>query len=84
MRWELINEVAGYDEILSVFVDPVLKLHTTRSWDFLDAQSGIIGPPVHQYGHTSPDPDVIIGMIDTGASAVIYIYIPSFFDPFSF
>lgn len=49
--------------IVSVFPDPVLKLHTTRSWDFLQVESGEVGakavrPPV--------DGDVIIGMIDTG------------------
>ncbi|CAN6443214.1 unnamed protein product [Victoria cruziana] len=59
--------------IVSVFPDPVLKLHTTRSWDFLQVESGEVGakavrPPV--------DGDVIIGMIDTG----IWPESPSFND----
>ncbi|KAK2634531.1 hypothetical protein Ddye_029323 [Dipteronia dyeriana] len=54
-------------EVVSVFPDPILKLHTTRSWDFLE-------PPPHptttsssttHHNHLSTE-DVIIGIIDTG------------------
>lgn len=62
---------SGYDEILSVFPDPTLKLHTTRSWEFLDSQSGL-RLPVHKYRHASQD--VIIGVIDTGTISCQYYF----------
>ncbi|KAG6783262.1 hypothetical protein POTOM_012707 [Populus tomentosa] len=62
----------GHDGIVSIFRDPILQLHTTRSWDFLEAASGM------QYKHKQPSmsSDVIIGMIDTG----IWPESPSFND----
>uniref|UniRef100_A0A0C9SAZ1 TSA: Wollemia nobilis Ref_Wollemi_Transcript_1441_2604 transcribed RNA sequence n=1 Tax=Wollemia nobilis TaxID=56998 RepID=A0A0C9SAZ1_9CONI len=56
--------------IVSVFPDPLLELHTTHSWDFLDTQSGISAPAY------SPSGDTIIGMLDTG----IWPESPSFSD----
>lgn len=44
---------------MSVFPDPVLELHTTRSWDFLKENSGI-------FSHLPPSNDIIIGIVDTG------------------
>lgn len=52
-----ISEKAG---VVSVFPDPVLELHTTRSWDFLQTESGLSAPTYTTTG------DSIIGMIDTG------------------
>ncbi|KAF5962080.1 hypothetical protein HYC85_003289 [Camellia sinensis] len=69
------NEAAllsGHDEVVSVFPDPILQLHTTRSWDFLESESGI--PSSHKYQHITSD--VIIGVIDTG----IWPESPSFND----
>ncbi|OVA13808.1 Peptidase S8/S53 domain [Macleaya cordata] len=62
-----------HDEIVSIFADPTLQLHTTRSWDFLDTESGIRSK--HRYPHVSGE-DVIIGVIDTG----IWPESPSFND----
>lgn len=52
-----ISEKAG---VVSVFPDPLLQLHTTRSWDFLQSESGTEAPSYTTTG------DSIIGMIDTG------------------
>ncbi|GAB2210506.1 hypothetical protein Droror1_Dr00015773 [Drosera rotundifolia] len=78
--------LSGQEDMVSVFPDPILKLHTTRSWDFLDAQvtSGTTGnekwnengPQSSTPFHYPPDADVIIGMIDTG----IWPESPSFSD----
>lgn len=45
-----------------MFRDRTLQLHTTRSWDFLDAQSGL--RPDRLAARASAD--VIIGVIDSG------------------
>ncbi|GMH13273.1 hypothetical protein Nepgr_015114 [Nepenthes gracilis] len=55
--------LSGDEGIVSVFKDPTLQVHTTRSWDFLAEESG--APPNYQYQHLLQS-DVIIGMIDTG------------------
>ncbi|XP_059653728.1 CO(2)-response secreted protease-like [Cornus florida] len=65
--------LSGHHEIVSIFPDPVLQLHTTRSWDFLETES-TIRSGIHQYRHLSGD--VIIGMIDSG----IWPESPSFRD----
>ncbi|XP_052198761.1 CO(2)-response secreted protease-like isoform X1 [Diospyros lotus] len=64
--------LSGHDEVVSVFRDPTLKLHTTHSWDFLEAESRIRSSLRDQ--HLSSD--VIIGVIDTG----IWPESPSFKD----
>ncbi|WOK95929.1 CO(2)-response secreted protease-like isoform X2 [Canna indica] len=58
---------AGYDEVVSVFRDQMLQLHTTRSWDFLDAESGI-GPRLR---HKASN-DIIIGIIDTESYPLVF------------
>ncbi|KGN47766.1 CO(2)-response secreted protease [Cucumis sativus] len=64
---EEASSLSGIDGIVSVFPDPTLQLHTTRSWDFLDSISGLRPPtplpPPHSYPSSS---DVIVGVIDTG------------------
>ncbi|KAK9691600.1 hypothetical protein RND81_09G206900 [Saponaria officinalis] len=64
--------LSGHEEVISVFRDPILKLHTTRSWDFLDEQSGFKSEFHYQHGSS----DVIIGVVDTG----IWPESPSFSD----
>ncbi|XP_022132049.1 CO(2)-response secreted protease-like isoform X2 [Momordica charantia] len=59
---EEASSLSGIDGIVSVFPDPTLQLHTTRSWDFLDSIAGL-RPPPHSYPSSS---DVIVGVIDTG------------------
>ncbi|KAL8159645.1 hypothetical protein V2J09_001182 [Rumex salicifolius] len=57
--------ISGNEGVVSVFPDRKLKLHTTRSWDFLAEEEGI--PSFHQYYQSfSTADDVIIGVIDTG------------------
>ncbi|KAL5802010.1 hypothetical protein ACOSQ3_033642 [Xanthoceras sorbifolium] len=51
------------DEVVSVFPDPHLQLHTTRSWDFLEPQQPTTYN-FHKYNLSSTD--VIIAIIDTG------------------
>ncbi|KAG6500845.1 hypothetical protein ZIOFF_040703 [Zingiber officinale] len=48
-------------EVVSVFRDRTLQLHTTRSWDFLEAESGV---GAERLQHKASN-DVIIGIIDT-------------------
>ncbi|WCJ39254.1 Subtilisin-like serine endopeptidase family protein [Euphorbia peplus] len=64
--------LSDYDGVVSVFKDPTFKLHTTRSWDFLEANYGIQN--THKNKH--PPRDVIMGIIDTG----IWPESPSFSD----
>ncbi|KAI3445161.1 hypothetical protein Pfo_001826 [Paulownia fortunei] len=65
--------LSGYDKVVSVFPDPVLKLHTTRSWDFLEAADSKFRS---RYPYEQNSVDVIIGIIDTG----IWPESPSFND----
>ncbi|XP_073156865.1 CO(2)-response secreted protease-like [Henckelia pumila] len=65
--------LSGYDEVVSVFPDPILELHTTRSWDFLEARGSKFASRI-PFHHNSAD--VIIGVIDTG----IWPESPSFND----
>ncbi|KAE8713248.1 hypothetical protein F3Y22_tig00110213pilonHSYRG00188 [Hibiscus syriacus] len=69
------SELSGREGIVSVFADPILQLHTTRSWDFLDGKPNPKlkrgSYPPHQSSY-----DVIIGMIDGG----IWPESPSFRD----
>ncbi|XVF35926.1 hypothetical protein REPUB_Repub19eG0013900 [Reevesia pubescens] len=60
--------IAETPGVVSVFPDPVLELHTTRSWDFLKYQTSveIESNPNSDSNSTSPDSDTIIGILDTG------------------
>ncbi|XP_042955066.1 CO(2)-response secreted protease-like isoform X1 [Carya illinoinensis] len=69
-----ILSAAGHPDIVSVFPDSVLQLHTTRSWDFLETERRILRASATYNKHVSSD--VIIGMIDTG----IWPECPSFND----
>ncbi|XP_017230732.1 subtilisin-like protease SBT4.3 [Daucus carota subsp. sativus] len=50
--------VSGMKGVLSVFPSRTLKLHTTRSWDFVGLARNQVGGPL--------EGDVIIGLLDTG------------------
>lgn len=53
------------EEVVSVFQSRTLKLHTTRSWDFLgltlDNAVNVVSPVQLAYGD-----DVVVGIFDTG------------------
>lgn len=54
--------------VVSVFPDPLFKLHTTHSWDFLKYQTAL---EIHSFPDDSTPPhtnvsDTIIGILDTG------------------
>jgi hypothetical protein len=60
--------------VVSVFVDPILELHTTRSWDFLqllnsggtNSWTGRIQDVSGSSLYTQGTSDTIIGLLDTG------------------
>ncbi|KDP36888.1 hypothetical protein JCGZ_08179 [Jatropha curcas] len=57
-----VQSIAKRPGVVSVFPDPVLQLHTTRSWDFLKYQTDIeIDSSSMSHGS-----DTIVGIIDTG------------------
>ncbi|KAK4796552.1 hypothetical protein SAY86_028878 [Trapa natans] len=64
--------LSQHDNVVSVFPDPILHLHTTRSWDFLEVGSS----ERTRRRYLRPSNDVIIGIIDTG----IWPESPSFSD----
>ena len=51
------------EEVISIFKSKALKLHTTRSWDFMGLTlGGSESTPMQlEYGD-----DVIVGLFDTG------------------
>ncbi|XP_062092041.1 CO(2)-response secreted protease-like [Humulus lupulus] len=66
--------LSEHSEVISVFPDTMLHLHTTRSWDFLEGRAGRLSTWPSSHKHLSDD--VIIGIIDTG----IWPESPSFKD----
>ena len=56
----------GMKGVLSVFPSRTLKLHTTRSWDFVGLAKNQVGGPL--------EGDVIIGLLDTGKIVNILCY----------
>ncbi|KAL2455995.1 CO(2)-response secreted protease [Abeliophyllum distichum] len=68
------STLSGYEEVVSVFPDPVLKLHTTRSWDFLEAVDNKFRSS--RLWDENKSSEIIIGFIDTG----IWPESPSFSD----
>lgn len=49
---------AEMDGVVRVIPNHILKLHTTRSWDFLGLNEGYVAAP--------PEGDVVIGLLDSG------------------
>lgn len=62
------KSIAQKPGVVSVFPDPVLQLHTTRSWDFLKYQTDlkIDSTPSSPSDSSSTGADTIIGILDTG------------------
>ncbi|XP_023756878.1 CO(2)-response secreted protease [Lactuca sativa] len=59
------KDMAEKPGVVSVFPDPVLQLHTTRSWDFLKYQMGVETDFKPAKSSNAPS-DLIIGVLDTG------------------
>ncbi|KAG6489862.1 hypothetical protein ZIOFF_051143 [Zingiber officinale] len=57
--------LAGFEEVISVFRSKTLKLHTTRSWDFMGlgwlGSQGSSSSLQLDHGH-----DIIVGVLDSG------------------
>ncbi|CAO2203227.1 unnamed protein product [Urochloa humidicola] len=64
--------LAEHERVVSVFKDRTLQLHTTRSWDFLELQSGLRSGRLARRASA----DVIVGVVDTG----VWPESPSFHD----
>ncbi|KAK4275082.1 hypothetical protein QN277_018221 [Acacia crassicarpa] len=60
---EEADSIAKKPGVVSVFKDPILKLHTTRSWDFLNHQTQV---KIDSVSASSSSSDTIIGILDTG------------------
>lgn len=67
------NSIAKNPGVVSVFPDPLLKLHTTHSWDFLKYQTDLEvdsspnpNPNSDSNSTISQSSDTIIGILDTG------------------
>lgn len=65
---EEAKSMAQRPGVVSVFPDPILKLHTTRSWEFLKYQTAleIDSIPISPSDSSSNATDTIIGILDTG------------------
>nr|GMC52195.1 CO(2)-response secreted protease-like [Ipomoea batatas] len=69
---EEARSIAQKPGVVSVFHDPILQLHTTQSWDFLDSFSNkkisaAIRPgSAPDQPSSSGETDIIIGIMDTG------------------
>ncbi|KAK8678360.1 hypothetical protein V6N13_143864 [Hibiscus sabdariffa] len=67
---EEAHSIAESPGVVSVFPDPVLQLHTTRSWDFLKYETSVTieSNPSSDSNPTYHDSEseAIIGIIDTG------------------
>ncbi|KAJ4964404.1 hypothetical protein NE237_024343 [Protea cynaroides] len=66
LKAEEAQRIAEKPGVISVFVDPILKLHTTRSWDFLQFQTDPVPDPIPDSDTVSGGTDTIIGLLDTG------------------
>lgn len=57
------------ENVVSVFRSKILKLHTTRSWDFLGLPlyDSEVTPLQLTYGH-----DVVVGIFDTGIKSAYF------------
>lgn len=65
------NSIAQQPGVVSVFPDHIMKLHTTRSWDFLKSLPHI--EVDNKLSNSSSSSDIIIGMLDTGSSLLLVI-----------
>lgn len=62
--------------VVSVFPDPILQLHTTRSWDFLKYQTDEEIDVRPRLVSSNNGADTIIGILDTGEEEITNILLP--------
>ncbi|KAM7521243.1 hypothetical protein LguiB_020205 [Lonicera macranthoides] len=62
---EEAHSIAQKPGVVSVFPDPLLQLHTTRSWDFLKYQTDL-KIDSSESNSSSHQSDTVIGILDTG------------------
>ncbi|KAI5594984.1 hypothetical protein BDE02_03G107900 [Populus trichocarpa] len=55
---EEVEKLSDMEGVVSVIPNHILKLHTTRSWDFMGFSKGKLGAPL--------EGNVVIGFLDTG------------------
>lgn len=63
------NEAASIAQqpgVVSVFPEPILKLHTTHSWDFLKLQTHVKIDSTLSNSSSHSSSDIVIGMLDSG------------------
>lgn len=67
---EEAHSIAKNAGVVSVFPDPLLNLHTTHSWEFLQHQTAlkVDSNPNSDSNSSSQGSDTIIGILDTGES----------------
>ncbi|GAU24957.1 hypothetical protein TSUD_311920, partial [Trifolium subterraneum] len=58
------NSIAQQPGVVSVFPNPILKLHTTRSWEFLKLQTHV--KIDRTFSNSSSSSNAVIGLLDTG------------------
>ncbi|KAK7351765.1 hypothetical protein VNO77_11449 [Canavalia gladiata] len=64
---EEANKIAQKPGVVSVFLDPILKLHTTNSWNFLKHQTPVkINTNANTASNSSTSSNTIIGIFDSG------------------
>jgi len=61
---EQATALIGKPGVLSVFPNPVLNLHTTHSWDFIEKE--LVMPRSYSRKQDTSGADIIIGLLDTG------------------
>ncbi|KAJ1421596.1 Peptidase S8 propeptide/proteinase inhibitor I9 [Sesbania bispinosa] len=64
---EEASSIAQKPGVVSVFPYPILKLHTSRSWDFLKYQTHVkIDTDPNAVSNSSSSSNIVIGILDTG------------------
>lgn len=64
---EEAKSISKREGVVSVFPDPILQLHTTRSWEFLSLQDQVkVDSSSSSPSSTSGGADTIVGILDTG------------------
>ncbi|KAL9244054.1 hypothetical protein vseg_017867 [Gypsophila vaccaria] len=62
------QQLSKHPGVVSVFPEPILQLHTTRSWEFLEDETSLLitSQPPLVLTSLSPPSDAIVGILDTG------------------